>query len=904
MDPITVGFEKVLKHAEQKLQRNPKAGLEDHLDLFKKFLALEDQRLKMQHRYSLEGRKICHQRAKLVDLLIEHMYTIARAEYEEKNPKDNPRCAVMAVGGYGRGELNFHSDIDIMFLFPDKVGEFGKFLVNKILYLLWDLGMTVGHSTRTIAEALTICSTDLVSRTALFEGRFLIGDESLFHHFNDKLEEKFAKVPRVVQSYIFHKLQERDERHVKFGASMYLQEPNVKESIGGIRDLHNVLWVLRLKYGSGNLKQAVSHQLLTEQETQQLEKSFDFLLAVRNELHLCSGKKMDILTRPYQPKIAKVFGLKDQPERTAAELLMKKYYLHVRTIAFLSAAVLSKLKEPVSLAERSLRFLKRRDLGYGLVDIDGTMYLEHRDPNGFRKNPLLMLRIFSIAQQQGLKIQDDLKAVLRNNLHLVEKKFQASPEAAKIFREILRRKGRVGPTLRTMHEIGFLGKYIPEFGKITCHVQDSDYHRYTTDEHSLKAIENVDYLYSSTYQGNVTIKEVASELPHPELLYYAFILHDVGKLDPEDHVSLGLVMAKKSLKRMAYSAEDTEKILFLIREHLIMSHLAQRRDLDDNTTIMDFSVVVKTLENLQGLLLLSYADANAVAPGIWTPWKEALTVELYNKTRDWLTGKAAPLQNTPEMLKEIKNKVSAELKGKVSAAAIENHLNLMPARYSIFTPVPLIARHVWLAEGLRGKPFLTDWGADSGNETMREVTVCTRDRLGLFTLLAGCFTLHDINITGAQISTRRDGLVMDTFRVSNLNASLPLEKRILERFSHSLEKSLEGTLDLDEAVQRHENQIRSKLVVPKKIPPVVLLDNRISDSKTVVEVQALDRLGLLFHISKVLARLDIDISAAKISTERALAYDVFYITDKTGEKITAEAAQNKIIQTLQRELAG
>ncbi len=270
---MIVGFEKVLRHAEQRLQRQAHASLEAHLELFRKFLKVEDQRLAMQHRYSLEGVRICKQRANLIDLLVQHITKIASEEYAEKNPGENIRCALVAVGGYGRGELNFHSDIDLMFLFPQRVEGFGKFLLNKVLYLLWDLGMSVGHSTRTIAEALQICSTDLVSRTALFESRLVVGNAEVFEQLREKLEDRFVRIPRVVQSYLEQKQRERKERHGKFGASMYLQEPNVKESIGGIRDLHNVFWALRLKYGSLRLEQARSHQLITQGEEQALEKS-------------------------------------------------------------------------------------------------------------------------------------------------------------------------------------------------------------------------------------------------------------------------------------------------------------------------------------------------------------------------------------------------------------------------------------------------------------------------------------------------------------------------------------------------------------------------------------------------------------------------------------------------------
>ncbi len=899
---MLVALDKVLRHAEQKLQRQSNATLENHLDLFKKFLKLEDQRLAMQHRYTREGLTVCRRRAGLLDVLIQHSYKIAQEEYEEKHPNDGSSCAIVAVGGYGRGELNFHSDIDIMFLFPDKVDGFGKFVLNKILYLLWDLGMTVGHSARTVTEAMQICETDLVSRTALFESRLIAGDAALFHHLDGKLNERFVRVGRTVQSYLAQKRLEREERHQRFGSSLYLQEPNVKESIGGIRDLHNVFWVLRLKYGSMDLGRAITHHLLTEKEAQTLTKSYDFLLAVRNELHLCAGKKMDILTRAYQPRIARAFGVKESSDRLAAELFMKKYYLHVRTIAFHSTNILAKLKEPENLATRSLRFLKRKELESGLMLMDDTIFMARKDEGVFRKDPLLILRIFSLAQSRGASIHEDLKAALRNNLNLVEKKFQTSPDAATIFRQILSRKGSVGPTLRTMHETGFLGKYIPEFGKITCLVQDSEYHRYTTDEHSIKAIENVDALYEDDSSVHATLKNVAAALKDVDLLYLALILHDLGKLDPDDHVSLGLILGQKVMKRFGLNAEETDRVLFLIREHLSMSHLAQRRDLEDTKTILDFSLLAKTPDNLSNLLLLTYADGNAVGPGIWTPWKEALVVELHDKTQDWLAGKTETQQHRPELLLETAKKVQQILGIHASQEPIVAHLKSMPLPYSIYAPAALIARHFQLVQALGDQLFLVDYTPTSTNATMVEVTVCSQDRAGLFATLAGCFTLSDINIISAQINTSSSGIVLDTFRVSNINGNLPIESRTMDRFKIFLKKTLAAEINIADQLKQHEKQSRSALAFPHKIPPVALLDNHMSASKSMVEIQAMDRPGLLYHISKVLAELELNISAAKISTERALVYDVFYVTGKDGKKILDEVFRNRIIQTLLKEI--
>ncbi len=900
---MIVGFEKVRQHAQQRLQRRKDSRLEDHLDLFKKFLCVEDQRLKMQHRNTLEGQAVCRRRAQLMDLLISRGFEIAVEEFREgKKSKDTATCAVVAVGGYGRGELNFHSDIDIMFLSGGTVGEFGKFVLNKILYLLWDLGMTVGHSIRSIPEAMQICSTDLVSRTALFESRCLAGDKFLFHHLQQKLEERFAQVPRVVQAYVGDKMREREDRHHKFGSSMYLQEPNVKESIGGIRDLHNVLWVMRLKYGSLDLSLARTHHLLNDSEMRSLQKSYDFLLAVRNELHLCSGKKMDILTRQYQPAIAKVFGFKDKGDLTAAELFMHKYYLRVRNVSFLSGAILSKLKEPLSLREKSMRFLKRKDLDFGLMEIDGTIFLAKNTPDIFRKNPSLMMRVFDIAQERNAVLHEDLKALLRNNLLMVQKKFQASKEVYACFLRILSRKGRVGPALRCMHETGFLGKYIPEFGKITCQVQDSEYHMYTTDEHSLKAIEFVDTLFTADCKADTAIRQAAANLTRPDLLYLSLILHDIGKLDHDDHVSLGLLLAQRALKRMPCPAEDAQKVLFLIREHLSMSHIAQRRDLEDRKTILDFSVLVKDMDNLRGLLALSYADANAVAPGIWTHWKEALMVELAQKTEEWLSGKALQTIGSPETMRETARKVQELAGNRLSPRAVERHLEAMPSLYPVFTPPALVASHLTLVEALQDKPFVLSWSTPSGNEAMREVTVCMKDRLGLFAKLAGCFSLNDINIISAQINTRSDGIVLDTFRVSDASGTLPLSSRSMQRFEDDLRKVLEGGMDLDAQMRRHEEKIKARLLPAKKIKPVVLLNNEISQTKSVLEIQAMDRIGLLFHVSKALVTLNLNISAAKISTERFLVYDVFYVTDERFRKIEDAAQTERILSCLQREL--
>ncbi len=894
-------FDKVIKHAGQKLRHNPSWRLEQHLVNFKKFLAVEDKRLQIQHRYALEGRKICALRARMVDLILSHLYDIALEEYSQTHPNDPSQCALVATGGYGRGELNFHSDIDILFLFSDGVGTFGEFLLGKILYFLWDMGLTVGHSSRSIRDALAMCEGDLVTRTALLESRFVCGDVMIFNYLTGKMEERYAKPPLAVQAYMNAKLQERDERHVKYGSSLYLQEPNVKESLGGIRDLHNVLWILRLRYGSLDLGLIRTHHLCSNGDAKALEKAYDFLLAVRNELHLCAGKKMDILIRQYQVRAAENFGARGHGDFSASENFMKKYYLHARTVALLTSGILAKLRGGLPGASPSGPVARQQPLEHGLLQSDHAITLDKRHADAFRRDPLLIFRIFSIAQQRGLAIHEDLKALIRNHLFCIEKKFQTSPQAARIFLEILSRKGSVGSTVRVMHETGVLGKYIPEFGKITCLVQDSQYHFYTTDEHTIKALEYVDDLNSPTPSAHDTIVRVYSDLKRPEWLYLALLLHDLGKAAPEEHVRVSNALAQKILKRLGVSPEDSQRVLFLIREHLSLSHTAQRRDLTDSTTIMDFSVLVKSPENLNHLLLMTYSDSNAVAPGIWTHWKEALAVELYSRTEEWLTGRAAPLAHSPELLVQTRDKVARILRHKVSPEQIERHLHAMPVRYPVFTPIPLIAKHVMLAKNLPGRPFLLDWNVPAGMETMPEVTICTKDRLGLFEIFAGCFTLNDINIISAKISTRADGIVLDTFRV-NSSGNFPMETRIMDKFKVSLQKALEGSLNLDTTVKRHETHNRSRCVQEKIAPPIVLLDNRISSSKTVLEIQATDRLGLLFHISKVLASLKLNIAAAKISTERSLAYDVFYLTDNSGGKIFDFSLQSKILHTIRKEL--
>lgn len=896
---MKIEFGKILAHAEEKLQRQTGVTTEEHLKLFKNFYKVENQRLKMWHRYGASGFEVVQGRAHLVDAIVKSVYNIADEEFREKESSPASPLTVLAVGGYGRREMNPFSDVDIMFVYPKTLDKYVDFMTQKILYMLWDIGLLVGHSVRSLFEAVKWGKEDITSKTAMLESRLLTGNTQLFIQFRKAMEQQV--VPAHKQLYVETKLNEVIKRHQAHGNSTSVLEPDVKEGTGGLRDLHALMWIAQILFGVQGFSELKKSEILNPKEYRTLQHTYDFLLRVRSELHFVANKKVDVLGLEYQPAVAEGLGYKDAAgKESAVEVLMKEYFIRTREVQQTVLHCAKKWVNQHNVFYRLWRTVagwkKSRD---GFLFRKGEIYAEKEDL--FQEDPLRLLRVFRHSQKTKCPLSEELKDLVRSYLNLIDKKFQSSPEAAEAFFNILSRPGKVSFALRAMHETGVLGKFLPEFGRITCMVQYDFYHKFTTDEHTLKLADNLDRIVNEEIESPKPYLEIFEKIKNTPLLYLSLLLHDIGKGLGGGHSHKGALMSEKISDRLGLGKEEKESLAMLVEHHLTMAHLSQRRDITDDKLISIFAGIVKNEQNLMMLHLLTFCDSSGTGSGVWTKWKEELLWQFYGRTRREL--KEGPRTAEQEIL-EVKQKQWEFIKqcgGEIGENEILDHFKYVPDKYIMYTPFDEIATHIQLVEKFKKEKLAVDWTKTSMGYSV--VTVCTTDRPGLFSQIAGALSLNRINILSAQINTRSDGIILDTFYVSGMDfKSLPVDPW-KKRFSDTLQKVLNHEIDLEEKlrIELEKMEKRKKRIGPEFLPKVKF-DNFISEQYTVVDIQSEDRLGFLYNISSAISALDLSIFFAKISTEKTQAYDVFYVGDKFGKKIDSEDTLVVIKEALEREL--
>ncbi len=879
---MQINFEKILSHANARLAlADAVPRREDQLEAFKGFLKIETERLRIRHRFGLGGGEIARGRSYLVDLVLGRACQVAAAVFDPGANQELSQCALVALGGYGRRELAPGSDIDILFLHPGKPTRHLKRFVEHVLLLLWDIGFTVGHSFRSPRECLSIAKDDLHSRTAMAEARLVTGNDALFLELVQSLDANVFSNKRLAEDFYRMLSVEIDQRYEKFGRVVCLQEPNVKESAGGLRDLHAVLWVGHTRYGAKGLDRLHDLGLLTEQEYAGARRSYEFIARVRNEAHFSTGRKTDLLTLDLQPQVATQLGYVAKRGMAASEIFMRDYYRRAQELHRLSRSFLVRALQPPA-PMRLLPRLKRWG-ARGAFEVRGGKLEPRGGKRTFHGTALDLLNAFAEAQRQGLVVGDELKLLVRDHLHLVDARFRGSREASRAFLGILGRPGRVAQALRDMHECGFLGRYLPEFARVTFLIQHDFYHRYTVDEHTLKAIEALDAIAADANgEDRSRFREILGELEDPAGLYLGMLLHDIGKGLGGEHVAKGTRIATRVCERLRVPARTAEHAVFLVRSHLVMSHLSQRRDVTEEALVAGFATTVGTVDRLDMLLLLTYADHRAVAPGIWNEWKGSLLWDLYANTRAQLTGEAGARWDVSRK-EQLRDAALEHLHRDFPLSEIERHIAMLPERYLRNTAPTQMACHLTLLRALETEPIACGW---RGGADCTELTVATRDAKGLFARLAGTLTGHGLDILSVDVYTREDGLVVDTFNVSEIGGH-PVAAARWPRIAEKLRGAITGAHDVDAAVEAW----RTKAPVRKRkrgTRTVVRFDLEASSTSTVIEVQADDEPGLAYRIARTLATLDLDITFAKIATEKSHALDVFYVTGG-GRRLGDEA---------------
>src|SRR5213594_3839461 len=857
------------------------------LDFFRGALAEGLEALKQRHAEGASGEDSVHTHARFMDDVVASLSHLASDDAEAAGLTPTP-YVVVALGGYGRGELHPSSDIDLMIVYDGELSPYVQRVMQELLYTLWDLGLQVGHSLRSLEDCVAMARTDFPSRTSMQEARLVVGDKRLFARFGRVLHDNVYR--HDFEQFLATTLAEREQRYRKHGASPYIGEPNIKESAGGLRDMHTAMWLGAAKFGARTLRELADRGLITPHEQEAADRALTFLWRVRNELHFFSGHKNDVLSRELQPRIAKNLGYENEDDALGVERFMRDYYLNARAIHRVSQRLIARCHETLWVRGSAERRQRLQALADGLVFFDGRLHRADRDPGVLRRDPVRLMKVFWHLHRLGCDLSLGLERAVEESLDVVNDEFRRSPAVRDLFLDICRSWGRVALTFSEMHELGLLGRYLPEFGGLTCLVQYDVYHKFSADQHSLLAVEHLEALAPGQSSESEGVAAVFNEVEKPELLMLGMLLHDIGKAKGHGHVAKGIPLVRELTARVGLQAADGAAVEFLVAHHLTMSHVAQRRDIDDPKTITDFAAAVGDPSRLRMLYLLTYADMRAVGPGVLTPWQARILHELYARTLAALTGGRVARPSRTRLAERL----HAAAKGEVDLQAVKAHLAMMTDRYLESTSVQRMAEHLRMLDGLGESPVVTALfhHPDLGSS---DLVVVTRDLPGLFALIAGTLAASDVNIISAQIHTRADGIVIDTFQVNDPAGDVIGSPAHWARTLDALRAVLTGEQTVPALLARRRAAGRE--ATGPGGPSKIALDNKLSDTATVIEVKCPDRLGLLYLITRTLAGLGLDIVSARIATEIDQAFDTFYVQDREGRKIEDP-------ETLERARAG
>ena len=920
-------FRRLRKHAQKRLVFDPGVPRNKQLPAYKKFVQLENEMLKRYHRKGDSGLKVCQARAAMVDVVIENLFLAALDMYMTQHGKLPCKLAILATGGYGRGELNPHSDIDIMLLYPDRISNrqrfeaFQELLTEEILYPLWDLGWKIGHASRNTKEVINEARSEIQSKNAILEARMICGSEPLFEEMYRRFSSYCSKENPA--DYIKQRLIDEKERHGKAGNTVFLQEPDIKNGVGGLRDYQNILWMANLKFGYRSFKDLEKAKMLRRDERIAMERAYDFLLRTRTEVHLNHRRPTDVMTLEEQPIIAEglLYAQKDIFSRV--EAFMKDYYSAARTIYHTSEYLKKRLSISTETSQGGGRITFREALRAHQhlcsKKFDGFILSEKElsaaKSTVFKKDPNRLIRVFRYKQQFNASFDANLLHLLSRSIPLIDSSVIRSEAAAKSFLSILRAPGEVYPTLLAMHEFGILGRYLPEFGALTCMVQHEYYHRYTADTHVLRTIKQLDDVFQKASPVDTNYEQVLRKNDDPLLLYLILLLHDIGKAEGiRGHDVAGVRIAKPILERFGINAEQQAQILFIIRNHLEMARIWQRFDLDDPQTAASFAEFVDDPQKLRFLYVHTYCDARGTAPTLWNSYKDSMHRSLYFSTLEQFQDDAVIAQKRKEHMSALNQELlSRKIEG-ISKDEIEAHFSLLPERYFINTGADEVALHLRMvnsllsqiqeAESVGALCPIIDW-RDDRDQNMTVVNVVTWDRAGLFYKLAGALTLAGVNILSTKAISRSDHISIDTFYIMDPEGGVVSNSGAESTFKNYLEDALVHGKRLMESIEDLEEKAKAKAkknrdMLPAPFPPSVDVYHELSLKRTIIEVQAGDRLGLLYRLARLIYRKGFDISFARIATERGVAMDTFYIENVNPKEATSTTNLLELREELDR----
>ncbi|MFZ1815501.1 MAG: [protein-PII] uridylyltransferase [Rhizobiaceae bacterium] len=850
------------------------------------------------------GTRCAERISALQDEIIRIIYDFAVTHvYRVTNPSAGERMAIVAVGGYGRGTLAPGSDIDLLFILPYKQTAWGEAVVEYMLYMLWDMGFKVGHATRNIDECIRQSKADMTIRTSILEARFIWGAQELF----DELVERFDKeiVAGTASDFIAAKLAERDERHRRSGESRYLVEPNVKDGKGGLRDLHTLFWIGKYTYRVNTVLDLVGVGMFTREEFRRFRRAENFLWTVRCHMHFLTGKAEERLSFDIQREMAARLKYATHGGLLDVERFMKHYFLMAKEVGDLTMIVCAELEERnakhvtgmngLISSLRSLR-LRGRKIAGTLDFIYDNGRINVADKDAFERDPVNMIRMFKLADDNNIDFHPDALHLLSKSLHLVNRELRNDEAANGLFLDVLTSRNKPEHLLRKMNESGLLGKFIPAFGKIVAMMQFNMYHHYTVDEHLIRCVGVLSGIESGRLgKDHPLSRDLMPSIKDRQVLYVAVLIHDIAKGRPEDHSVAGARISRSLCPRLGMSEAQTELVSWLVQEHLTMSMVAQSRDLSDRKTIRDFAETVQTLERMRYLLILTVCDIRAVGPGVWNGWKGQLLRTLFYETEPALTGGFSQLDRKARV-EAARAELVAQLVGWNRQEA-EHHASLPYSAYFMATDPDSQVRHMeFLRECARtGRVFATAVHTRDF-EAITEITVLAQDHPRLLSIITGACAAAGANIVDAKIHTTSDGRALDSIFINREFEKEEDELRRARRVGVMIEEVLSGKKRLPEMIANRTRYRRS----PKafSVNPSVVINNDLSDLFSVIEIEGLDRPGLLSELTTKLADLSLNIGSAHIATFGEKVIDAFYVTDLVGHKITAPGRQGKTIAEL------
>ncbi|MCA1336583.1 [protein-PII] uridylyltransferase [Pseudooceanicola marinus] len=832
----------------------------------------------------------------VTDCIIREVLEQGRASLAEDQREALGDFAICAVGGYGRGEMAPFSDVDLLFLTKSRITPALEALIEAMLYVMWDLHLKVGHASRTIRECLKLGGEDYTIRTSLMETRFLAGDAPLVDQLNDKLWSDLFK--GTEKDFIEAKLEERYNRHQKQGGQRYVVEPNVKEGKGGLRDLQSLYWIGKYVHGVQSVAELVRLGVFTRDEYATFQKAEDFLWAVRCHLHLLAGRPQDQLTFDMQVQVAERMGYKDKGGRRGVEHFMQAYFRHANSVGELTRIFLTQLEAENVKGDAMLErvFRRKPKIGSDYEVVHGRLAV--KDEAHFLQDKLNLLRLFDEGLRTGMLLHADAMRMVHANLDRIDDQMREDPEAAKIFLGTLLKHGNPERALRRMNELGLLGTFLPEFGQIVAMMQFNMYHHYTVDEHTIQCIRHLALIEHGDLEEELPVAStILAEGVNRRVLYVALLLHDIGKGREEDHAVLGAKIARKVAPRLGLTPEECDTVEWLVRYHLLMSDMAQKRDLADPRTVRDFAKAVRSRDRLDLLTVLTVCDIRGVGPGTWNNWKAQLLRTLYHQTRRALETGLEELNRTHRG-QEAQRMLVEKLDG-WSQDDVDREL---ARHYPPYWQGLQTATQAAFAEMLRDLPvdeIRIDLHADEDRDATRALFAMA-DHPGIFARLSGALALVGANVVDARTYTTVDGYATAAFWVQDAEGS-PYEASRLPRLTQMIHKILRGELVAREAmVDRDRIKKRERAF---KVATSVAFDNEGSEIYTIIEVDTRDRAGLLYDLTRTLATANVQISSAVIATYGEQVVDTFYVKDMFGLKLFSASKQKALEAKLREAIA-